>query len=110
MLPKSINFLLIILVFSTLATGARRKSKVDSPIQLAADAPLTDNIATASGSEPQVIKEAAPLAATDKPSPSSTPGAAAAAAAVPAAASSLANIDNDDLCDTDMIGFEIITG
>lgn len=104
MLPRSINFLLIILVFSTLAYGARRKSKVDSPIQLAADAPLTDNIATASGSEPQVVKEAAPLVATDKPSPSSTPGTVAAPAV------SLANIDNEDECDSDLIGFEIITG
>lgn len=101
MLPKPINFLLIILLSTALANGARRKSKVNSPIALAADAPLSDNLATASGSEPQVAKEAAPAVAAEKQSSNPT---------ISPASSSLANTDNEDECDTDLIGFEIITG
>lgn len=39
-----------ILLLST-STDARRRSRIDSPIENAADAPLEDNIATASGVE-----------------------------------------------------------
>lgn len=39
-----------ILLLST-STNARRHSRIDSPIENAADAPLEDNIATASGVE-----------------------------------------------------------
>lgn len=113
MLPKSIKFLLIVLAFSTMqANGARRKSKVDSPIALAAEAPLTDNIATASGGEPQVVvaREPAPPAgsavATDRPSASTV----AASSSAPSLSAAPASIDNDEDCDSDMIGFEIITG
>lgn len=113
MLPKSIKFVLIVLVFSTMqATGARRKSKVDTPIALAADAPLSDNIATASGSEPQVVavaRDPAAGVATDRPAPIPSTIAAASpssSASVPAAAPA----DEEEECDSDMVGFEIITG
>lgn len=113
MLPKSIKFLLIVLALSTTqANGARRKSKVDSPIALAADAPLTDNIATASGGEPQVIaaREPAPpgasAVATDRPAASTV----AASSSAPSLLAAPANVDSDEECDSDMIGFEIITG
>lgn len=118
MLPKSIKFLLIVLAFSTMqANGARRKSKVDSPIAQAAEAPLTDNIATASGSEPQVIvaREPAPPAAaavaTDRPAAQSTVAASSSSSSsAPSLSAAPVNNDNDEECDTDMVGFEIITG
>lgn len=42
---------ILILTLTTTSTEARRRSRVDSPIENAADAPLEDNIATASGVE-----------------------------------------------------------
>ena len=42
---------ILILTLTTTSTDARRHSRADSPIENAADAPLEDNIATASGIE-----------------------------------------------------------
>lgn len=89
---------------TALATGVRRKSKVDAPIALAAEAPFTDNVATASGNEPQIAKDAvapAVVAAAEKQSPNSNAATTSA---------QQVNADNEDECDSDLIGFEIITG
>lgn len=50
---RLITILGIILLINSLTTSvhARRKSRQDSPIENAADAPLEDNLATASGAE-----------------------------------------------------------
>lgn len=42
---------ILLLTLTTTSTEARRRSRIDSPIENAADAPLEDNIATASGVE-----------------------------------------------------------
>lgn len=105
MFSKAINLILIVLLSSALTNGVRRKSKIDLPIQNAADAPLSDNIALASdGQQIQIQKadEQSSLsnAATDKPSNASA-----------LTDTSAANIENEPIeCDPDMIGFEIITG
>lgn len=51
---------LSIVIGVSLSADARRRSRVDSPIQPAADAPLEDNLATASGSEPVFEKIESP--------------------------------------------------
>jgi hypothetical protein len=43
--------ILCLLAISCLSVDARRRSRIDLPIQNAADAPLEDNLATASGAE-----------------------------------------------------------
>lgn len=131
MWPKLLNLLLIVLISTSTTNGVRRKSKIESPIANAADAPFTDNIAQSSNTnqqqqtqQQQVTKnEAAASSATEKPTNSIASAAAAAAAAATAtstngnqlpaiaALSDSASNENDGIeCDPDMIGFEIITG
>lgn len=105
--------LLLLATIPTTAAAKKRLSRDDlaaaaSPIKLAADAPLGDNIATASDSD---------AVSVPAPNASAASQEAAAASAVdnkePATASDEldANFQSmmDD-CDPDMIGFEIITG
>lgn len=75
-----------------------------SPIKQAADAPLGDNIATASDSEPVVVSVSAPNASA----PSSTTAAESPATATDELDANFQSMMDE--CDPDMIGFEIITG
>lgn len=109
MLPKVHSFLLLVLLSTTLTTDARR-SRIDLPIANADEAPASDNMATASGSEPQEVKLPAP--ATDE-----VVSQASVVAPSTVATSTLANTDSmtavgeiEEECDPDMIGFEIVTG
>lgn len=109
MLPKVHSLILLVLLSTTLTTDARR-SRIDLPIANADEAPASDNMATASGTEPQEAKipVAAPLEVVSQ---------AAVAAPVSVASSTPANTDSmmavgeiEEECDPDMIGFEIVTG
>lgn len=109
MLPKIHSFLLLVLLSTTLTTDARR-SRIDLPIANADEAPPSDNMATASGSEPQEVKLPAPVA-------DEVVSQASIAAPSSVATSTLANTDSmmavgeiEEECDPDMIGFEIVTG
>lgn len=111
MLPKVHSLLLLVLLSTSLTIDARR-SRIDLPIANADEAPASDNMATASGSEPQEVKMPAPA----------TEEVVSQASVVPpstVATSTLANTDTDTMtavgeieeeCDPDMIGFEIVTG
>lgn len=76
---------------------ARRRSKIDSPIQLAAEAPLEDNIATASGSDVVVEKIELPPSTSSKPTEEIAPKAAV-------------KIPSNQQCTSDNISFELVTG
>lgn len=109
MLPKVHSLLLLVLLSTTLTIDARR-SRIDLPIANADEAPASDNMATASGSEPQEVKLPAP--ATDE-----VVSQASVVAPSSVATSTLANTDSvmavgeiEEECDPDMIGFEIVTG
>lgn len=103
--------LLLLATVPTTAAAKKRLSRDDlaaaaSPIKLAAEAPLGDNIATASDAESVAVAAAAP------PNASAPALAQDEAAAEKEASDELdANFQTmmDD-CDPDMIGFEIITG
>ncbi|KAJ6637402.1 hypothetical protein Bhyg_10132, partial [Pseudolycoriella hygida] len=110
MLAKVHRFLILVLLSTTLTTEARR-SRIDLPIANADEAPASDNMATASGSEPQEVKLPAP--ATEEvvsqesvamPSSVATPTVANADSMT----SAVGEIEEE--CDPDMIGFEIVTG
>lgn len=82
----------------------KRLSKTEMPIVQAANAPLSDNIATASGSEPAIQTIKAPegeSSSTVDTIPSDTTGQDE---------SDESDTSIEDECDPDMIGFEIITG
>lgn len=87
-----------LLITISLAVDARRRSRIDSPIENAADAPLEDNLATASGSEVVVEKVEAPPA--------------------PAVVKKEEKIEKDtttavakkEECTADNISFELVTG
>lgn len=109
MLPKVHSLLLLVLLSTTLTIDARR-SRIDLPIANADEAPASDNMATASGSEPLEVKA---------PAPTTDEVVSQASVVVPAsvATSTLANTDSmaavgeiEEECDPDMIGFEIVTG
>ncbi|XP_059621103.1 uncharacterized protein LOC132264798 [Phlebotomus argentipes] len=82
----------------------KRLSRTEMPIVQAANAPLSDNIATASGSEPALQTIKAPEGESSS--------------AVDTKPSDIAGLEEsdesdtsiEDECDPDMIGFEIITG
>lgn len=111
MLPK-VHSLLILVLLSTSLTIDARRSRIDLPVPIANadEAPASDNMATASGSEPQEVKAPAPVADDEVVSQSSV--------VAPDATSTLANMDSsamavgeiEEECDPDMIGFEIVTG
>jgi hypothetical protein len=68
--------------------AAKRRSRLELPIVKPAEAPPEDNIATASGSEPQYEKVEAPATEVSEPIDEYT----------------------DEECDPDNVAFELITG
>lgn len=100
---KSIILLIVIinLINTPLTLGAKRKSRVELPITNAADAPIGDNLATASGTEPQAVKVELPPVTYEVPE-------------FQVSKETAALVDDEDEieeeCDPDMIGFEIVTG
>jgi hypothetical protein len=82
----------------TLNVDARRRSRIDLPIKNAADAPLEDNIATASGSDVVVEKFEAPPPTTLKAKEDETTAAATSSE------------ESGDECESDNISFELVTG
>lgn len=133
MLPKSFYIVILCLIAtSSLTTAAKRRQRLDTPIVKAAEAPLEDNTATASGIEAEAIKIEGPLA-NYQPQEENFDGAATAAGSKLAIESSSsastaqtssvsadvtsaialslqADSEFDVDCDPDMVGFEIVTG
>lgn len=99
MLPKLVLLIAVCLTLSPATSGAKRRSRIDTPIKQAADAPLTDNIATASGSEPQAVKVELPPVTYEVPE-----------FQISNAATVAEENTSEEECDPDMIGFEVITG
>lgn len=86
-----------LLVIVSPAANARRRSRIDTPIQNAADAPLEDNLATASGAEEVVEKvEKPPSSPKDKVKEDATKAVSA--------------LPRDQQCGSDNISFELVTG
>ncbi|XP_058129267.1 uncharacterized protein LOC131289165 [Anopheles ziemanni] len=132
MLPRSLRSVLLtclLLASSPSIDGAKRRSRLDLPISKPADAPLEDNLATASGSEPAFERVEAPAAITPAAAVAAPATASAAAATSSAATSaeteSSANVSgsgsaenssqmideySDEECDPDFIAFELVTG
>ena len=101
MLPRLCKVLLVILLTTSSFTvnAAKRRSRIESPIENAAEAPLEDNIATASGSDVIIVKK--------EPASTSTSTELAEKEAV----SEYSNEDMSyDECDSDNISFELVTG
>uniref|UniRef100_A0A182F6L8 Apple domain-containing protein n=2 Tax=Anopheles albimanus TaxID=7167 RepID=A0A182F6L8_ANOAL len=135
MLPRSLRSVLLtclLLASSPSIDGAKRRSRLDLPISKPADAPLEDNLATASGSEPAFERIEAPAAVAAPPAAAApaaaaaiTPAVAPSSAGTSAETESSANasgsgsaenssqmIDeySDEECDPDFIAFELVTG
>lgn len=109
MLPKVHSLLLLVLLSTTLTIDARR-SRIDLPIANADEAPVSDNMATASGSEPQEVKLPAP-AADEVVSQASVVAPSSVATSTSANTDSVMAVGEiEEECDPDMIGFEIVTG
>ncbi|XP_038104913.1 uncharacterized protein LOC6036502 [Culex quinquefasciatus] len=121
MLPRSLHSTLLacLLLASALSIeGAKRRSRLDLPISKPAEAPLEDNLATASGGSDPAYDRAEP------------PAAVVATSAAPAAAPSSTEVDTanssgsgssenssqmideytDEDCDPDFVAFELVTG
>ncbi|XP_053689043.1 uncharacterized protein LOC128738156 [Sabethes cyaneus] len=134
MLPRSLHstILACLLLASALSIeGAKRRSRLDLPISKPADAPLEDNLATASGSDGVVDRAEPPAATAAATNPVASPVAAAPVATQnsPTAATST-ETDNanssgsgsaenssqmideysDEDCDPDFVAFELVTG
>lgn len=110
MLSKVHSIILLVLLSTTLTIDARR-SRIDLPIANADEAPVSDNMATASGSEPQEVKVPAP--ATDEvvsQAPVVAPSSSVATSTLANTDSMMAVGEIEEECDPDMIGFEIVTG
>lgn len=102
MVNVGIIALMALLITSSLAVDTRRRSRIDSPIENAADAPLEDNLATASGSEVVVENvEAAPAAITT---------AATTMMATKEKKDKNAVVEKKEECNSDNISFELVTG
>lgn len=134
MLPKSFYIVILCLIAtSSLTTAAKRRQRLDTPIVKAAEAPLEDNTATASGTETETIKIEGPLAnyqpqeevldaatasgsklAADVESSSATSSTAASSVSAEVTAAIALSLQADSEfdvdCDPDMVGFEIVTG
>lgn len=91
---SKLQLIALLALLFTLQVDARRRSRIDLPIQNAADAPLEDNIATASGSDVVVEKFEAPPPTTPKAKEDETTSSA----------------ESSDECKSDNISFELITG
>lgn len=100
MLPKPIFFVIVCLLMSPITSGTKRRSRIDVPIAQAAEAPIGDNLATASGSEPQAVKVELPPVTYEVPEFQVSKEAITADD----------DQGSDEECDPDMIGFEIVTG
>lgn len=92
-----------LLAMTCLSVEARRRSRIDLPIQNAADAPLEDNLATASGVEKIEAEK------LEAPAPTTVPTEIAEEEKVSESNSSEESPSYDD-CDLDNISFEMITG
>lgn len=92
---RLITILGIILLINTLTTSvhARRKSRQDSPIENAADAPLEDNLATASGAELTQSEEVVEVPSESRKTE-------------PIESTSSSNVE----CSPDSISYELVTG
>ena len=116
MVPLLLKFLLIFLITTTLQGTHARRSRIDLPISNAADAPASDNIATASGDDfhKVALPELLPVmldAAEEPPASSSTAVTHGTTAAPSSDSDSIGAMSEiEDECDPDMIGFEIVTG
>ncbi|XP_055529344.1 uncharacterized protein LOC129721151 [Wyeomyia smithii] len=132
MLPRSLHstILACLLLASALSIeGTKRRSRLDLPISKPADAPLEDNLATASGSDGVVDRAEPPAAvasAAGKPAsssaaatPGTTPTAATSTEADNANSSGSGSAENssqmideysDEDCDPDFVAFELVTG
>lgn len=86
-----------LLLLAPSTANARRRSRVDTPIENAADAPLEDNLATASGSEDVVESLEKLPAPKDKVKDKEASKAEAA-------------LSSDQQCSSDNISFELVTG
>lgn len=109
--------LLLLATVPTTSAAKKRLSRDDlaaavaSPIKLAAEAPLGDNIATASDSNAAAVSVAAPDTNMDASAPSADEDQSAGDKEPSASEDLDANFQTMmDECDPDMIGFEIITG
>lgn len=109
MVPRRTWLLLLVTFLSVTSSidGAKRRSRLDLPIAKVAEAPLEDNLATASGADVQIVKLNATTTTT-------TP-----AAVVASLEGDVSDIDNknellDDEyveeCDPDNTAFELVTG
>lgn len=122
------TIVLMVLVLGTVIVDARR-SRIDLPIALAADAPLHgDNVATASGTDAVTVKVAAPPSSGSLATAAQTPLDGEAALETHEIRNDLSGTDGESAsgaeadgavqlfedeseeCDPDMIGFEIVTG
>uniref|UniRef100_A0A182XVG0 Apple domain-containing protein n=3 Tax=Cellia TaxID=44534 RepID=A0A182XVG0_ANOST len=119
MLPRSLRSLLLaclLLASSPSIDAAKRRSRLDLPISKPADAPLEDNLATASGSEPAYERVEAPAAITPAAATSAGASAETESSANASGSGSSENssqmIDeySDEECDPDFIAFELVTG
>lgn len=79
------------------SADARRRSRIDSPIEDAADAPLEDNLATASDVESIVEKYDMPLSAKEQPKVESNQ-------------TTSKELIQSLECNSDNLSFELITG
>lgn len=111
MMPRLYSFtLLVLLATSCTVNAAKRRSRIDLPIAKPADAPLEDNIATASGSE--VVAEKLEASAPPPTPMSSTEPQQQEVTDVESSSSSESSSEeayNDD-CDVDNVSFELVTG
>lgn len=131
--PTAILLLCLLACSITIRPIEARRSRIDLPIPMAAEAPHSDNLATASGSESAEIRVPAPAgmaAAQDVASPSAVENkevteehqTVAEEVAEPAAVEAVESAEPSEMdaegsvsemeeeCDPDMIGFEIVTG
>lgn len=117
MLPRSLHstFLACLLLASALSIeGAKRRSRLDLPISKPADAPLEDNIATASGSDPtyERAESVAVVATNAAPTASSTETETSNSSGSGSSENSSQMVDEytDEDCDPDFVAFELVTG
>lgn len=118
MLPRSLHSILLacLLLASALSIeGAKRRSRLDLPISKPADAPLEDNIATASGSDPTYERAdpVAVVATNAAPTATSTEteaGANSSGSGSSENSSQMIDEYTDEDCDPDFVAFELVTG
>ncbi|XP_055587928.1 uncharacterized protein LOC129740317 [Uranotaenia lowii] len=115
MLPRSLHSALLacLLLASALSIeGAKRRSRLDLPISKPADAPLEDNIATASGVESAavVVERGEPLQSTGSPPASTEADGVSSSSGSAENSSQMIDEYTDEDCDPDFVAFELVTG